>query len=344
MVPSLLVLALLTVCLLIGSTQRAAAEATVAFTITDDRITESSGLATDTDADLYWTVNDSGDSGRAFALDQSGEVVGTIGFRAEVVDVEAVQYADNTLYIADIGDNDAKRPFVTVYLLADPRPNNGTTLYRSVDLAYPDGPHDAETLLVSDTGQLYLITKGAKGGIYQAPRDLSHSSVNTLTRVGDAPPFVTDGQFLADGRIAVRSYVDISVLDPDQGFTVVARAAAPSQPQGESLTGSLDGTRLLAGSEGKASKVYSLPVPTAIGSAPSPGATPPPGASASPDESKTSAAADPGGDSAADEETDINDTQGTSRSGTVAALLVAAAVAVAAGAGVYFARGRRSSR
>jgi hypothetical protein len=338
-------LALLVVSLSFGSAGRAAADDTVAFTITDDRITESSGLTRDTDAGLYWTVNDSGDSGRVFALDQAGKVVGTVRFRADPVDVEAVQYADNTLYVADIGDNNADRSFVTVYLISDPQPNNRRTLYRSVDLVYPDGPHDAETLLVSDTGQLYLVTKGANGGIYQAPADLSHSQLNTLTRVGDAPPFVTDGQFLDDGRIAVRSYVDVSILDPDQGYRVVARSATPFQPQGESLTRNLDGTRLLVGSEGKNSAVFSMPVPDGMAAAPSPGASPPTKRSTtSPDGSKSSAAADPGGDSAADEETDVDDTQGTGRSGTVAALLVAAAVAVAAGAGVYFARGRRSSR
>src|SRR5690606_41631034 len=85
-------LALLTVTLglCVGTPGPAAADTKVAFTIADERITESSGLATDFDNDRYWTVNDSGDEGRAFALDSDGEVPGTLRCRADPVDVEAV--------------------------------------------------------------------------------------------------------------------------------------------------------------------------------------------------------------------------------------------------------------
>lgn len=337
--------ALLVASLMIGATAPAVADGTVAFTINDSRITAASGLTRDTDANLYWTVTDSGDTSMAFALDDTGKVVGTINFRASVVDVEAVQYADHALYIADIGDPNADRSTVTVYLLYAPRPDNATVLYHAYDFSYPDGPHDAGTLLVSDSGQLYLVTKDADGGIYQAPAEPSRSQVNPLTRVGDAPPYVTDGQFLADGRIALRSYVDVSILDPAQQYKVVGRAATPFQPRGESLTQSLDGSTLLVGSRGANSTVYAMPVPKSVGAAPSPAASPPksPAPAASPSASK-STNGDPGGDTAADENTNVNDSSGPGRGGTLAALLVAAAVAVAAGAGVYFARGRQSPR
>ena len=47
-----------------------------------------------------------------------------------------------------------------------------------------------------------------------------------------------------------------------------SRSAAPDQPQGESLA--VDGDRLLVGSEGKSSAVYSVPMP---GGDPSPEAS-----------------------------------------------------------------------
>lgn len=330
--------ALLAAFLLAWGPARAAADGTVAFTITDPRITESSGLAADPAAHLYWTANASGDAARAFALDDTGRVVGTLNFRAELTDVEAVAYADNVLYVADIGDKTASRDHVTVYLLYSPQPSNGTVLYHAYDFSYPDGPHDAKTLLVSPGGQLYLVTKGPHGGIYQAPAEPSRSQVNTLTRVAAAPPFVTDGQFLADGRIALRSYVDVSILDPDRGYQVVARAATPYQPQGESLTQSLDGSSLLVGSEGHPSKVYSMPIPTGMNPVPSPSASPP--KSPGPAGSSSAKQSDPGGQTEADQNTDVDQNTAPGRGGTLEALLVAAAVAVAAGLGVYFARGR----
>ncbi|MGH3339354.1 MAG: hypothetical protein ACRDPL_11050, partial [Propionibacteriaceae bacterium] len=73
----------------------AASEDTVAFTIKDTRITESSGLAADPSGNLYWTVNDSGDRGVAYGLGPKGTVRGTLNFRAQPQDVEAVaMYGD----------------------------------------------------------------------------------------------------------------------------------------------------------------------------------------------------------------------------------------------------------
>lgn len=344
---------LLVASLLAGATGRAVADPTVAFTINDSRVTGSTGLARDTDDGLYWTVNHSGPAGRAFALDASGRVQGTINFRAKIVDVEALQYFDHALYIADIGDRSGDRRYVTVYVLYQPQPDNAVVLYRAYDFAYPDGPHDAKTMLISDSGRIYLVTDEAHGGIYEAPAQPSRIEVNTLTRVGDAPPYVTDGQFLTDGRIALRSYVDVSILDPNRNDRVVARAATPFQPRGESLTQSLDGNSLLIGSEGPKSTVLSIPVPDTMGAAPSPGPSPPqspapaspsaspsPSASVSPSGSQ-SGGNDPGGN-AADQNTDVGNSSGPGSGGTLGALLIAAAVAVAAGAGVYLARGRRA--
>jgi len=330
----------------------ATAQAKQAFAIKSRLVTTSSGLTRDPADNLYWTVNASGDSGRAIALDETGAVQGSVKFRADLVDVEAVQYAGGALYVADIGDRSGDRDHVTVYVLYDLQPNDSTVRYHAYDFRYPDGPHDAQALLISPAGQLYLVTSQAKGGIYRAPAEPSRSEVNTLTRVGDAPPYVTDGQFLADGRIALRSYVDVSVLDPQQDYKVVARAATPYQPRGASLTQSLDGSALLVGSGGSDSVVYRMPVPTALRSAPTPGASPPPSPASSPSAAKSPGAStttatsspsdqDPGGSTEADQDTDVDQNSRPGSSGTIAALLIAAGVAVAAGVGVHLARGRQ---
>lgn len=305
----------------------AAAADEVAFTIQDRRITESSGLATDRDEEVYWTVNDSGSSGVAYALDGDGRTDGTVRFLADPVDIEAIAVHDNRLLIADIGDNRARRDYVTVFAIDNPEPNDATRNYRAYDFAYPDGAHDAEAMLVDGRGRFYFVTKEARAGIYRAPASPSRQGINRLTRVGNAPAFVTDGTFLPDGdRIALRTYVSVEVLDAES-YRTVARAPLPLQPQGESITMDLDGKNLLVGSEGVLSKVYRIAVPTTTSGAPTPSASPP----ASPSPTPTgSASAEPAEDDSAVLSQDGD--------GTLLAVGLAAGVAMIAAAVVILIR------
>ncbi len=303
--------------LLAGGLPAAAGAAdTVAFTIADSRITESSGLARDVANDLYWTVNDSGSGGTVYGLGDDGQLRGTLNFRAQPRDVEALAVDGTRLYVADIGDNEAVRDQVSVYILFNPRASGLTVMYQSLDFRYEDGPHDAETLLVDPDGRLLVVTKGAQGGIYQAPSSPSRSATNVLRRVGDAPAMVTDGLFLPDGTLALLTYGSVEVLD---GETYAPRSSTPipRQPQAESLALDLAGEGLLVGSEGRRSKVFALPLPGA-------------GASPSADPSPTTTPADSGEDLDADPaEEDASPSIG--RRGTLLAVGLAAVVAVVAG-------------
>ena len=248
----------------------AASEDTVAFTIDDTRITESSGLAVDPGGSLYWTVNDSGDRGVAYGIGLDGTVQGTLNFRAQPEDVEAIAVYGSQLYIADIGDNPLKRSSIRVYSFTNPRANGLTVTFQAYDFRYPDGPHNAETLLVDESGRLFIVTKGRKGGIYKAPADPKRKGVNELDKVGTAPSNVTDGTFLPGGeRIALLTYSSVEIIDANN-YEVVSTGPIPEQPQAESLTLSLDQTSLLVGSEGKKSKVYSVPVPNDASETPTP--------------------------------------------------------------------------
>ena len=326
-----------------------AAAETVEFTIGDPRIAESSGLATDAADSRYWTVNDSGDRGIAYALDSHGNTEGTLEYRAQPVDVEAVAFHRGTLYVADIGDNRERRDFVTIYFFDDAAPGSAPVSYKSYDFSYPDGSHDAETLLVDGAGRLFIVTKGAKGGIYAAPASPSRQGVNKLVRVGDAPAYVTDGTVLPDGRYALRTYVSVEIVDPTT-HQVVARAATPPQRQGESITTTFDGSALLIGSEGKRSKVLRVDVPTSMAEVPTASATPaatvsPSPSSTRPTASSTAATAKPSSDNTdpgADTDDDTADQAGggspLSATGTLAALGLAALVAVVAGVVVVVVR------
>jgi hypothetical protein len=296
----------------------AGAEDTVAFTIKDSRITESSGLAVDPAGNLYWTVNDSGDRGVAYGIGLDGSVQGTLNFRAEPKDVEAAAVHEDQLYVADIGDNSVERDSVRVYHFRNPRANGLTVTYYAYDFRYPDGPHNAETLLVNESGRLFIVTKGPKGAIYQAPAEPDRHEINDLEKVGSAPSNVTDGTFLPGGdRIALLTYSSVEVIDATS-YEVVASAPIPDQPQAESLTLSLDQNSLLVGSEGKRSKVYSVPVPSEANTTPTPGAS-----------------TDPGAESDVPED---GANSGQSRRGTLLALGLAGFVALVAGTVVALVR------
>jgi hypothetical protein len=294
----------------------AGAEDTVVFTIKDARITESSGLAVDPEGSLYWTVNDSGDRGVAYGIGLDGEVQGTLNFRAQPQDVEAVAVHEDRLYVADIGDNNRERDSIRVYFFKNPRANGLTVTYYAYDFRYPDGSHNAETLLVDDSGRLFIVTKGRKASIYEAPLRPRREGINELERVGAAPSNVTDGTFLSGGdRIALLTYNSVVIIDATS-YEVMASAPIPDQPQAESLTLSLDGQSLLVGSEGKKSTVYSVPVPSEATPTPTP-------------------SGDPGS------ETDVPEEAAStlqSQQGTLLAIGVAAFVALVAGTVVAFVR------
>lgn len=257
------------------------------FTIGDSRIEESSGLAKSHNFDdIYWTINDSGDRARVFGIDQSGKVEMVLNFNADVSDVEAIAVdKDGFIYVADIGDNEANRDMISIYTMPEPKQRGDVEkmTYHRYDFTYPDGAHDAETLLVEPgTNQLYIVTKATKGAaIYAAPPAPSREGTNELTKFAPAPPGVfTDGVFLADGQQAVlRTYTDVQTVAWGETPTVVAKGAAPLG-QGESVAlGKTDST-LLVGYDAKDSPVYQVPVPVKKAASPPPSATatPKPGA------------------------------------------------------------------
>jgi len=238
----------------------------------DPALVESSGLAVSGRHDgIVWTHPDGGTVARVMAVDESGDTVATVTLDGiDPYDPEALAPGTDgrSLWLGDLGDNLEQRPDVSVFQFTEPRELADRTVRATwFRFTYPDGPHDAEALLVDpSTGRLLVATKALGGaGLYRAPPKLvtEDAGTNRLERVADVPPLVTDGAFLPDGRFVLRSYTTAYVYD--RPGHQVASAPLPRQPQGESVAaaGGPSGSpgSLLVGSEGKESAVYRVPVP-----------------------------------------------------------------------------------
>ena len=252
------------------------------FSFDDSRITESSMLARSVEHDdVWWTANDSGDSARIFAVDKTGRTVAEVTYDGPARDVEAMAIGSNKrIYVGDIGNNLKDQKTFTIYSLPEPEElEDQKVKVRSYRFRYPDGPHNAETLLINpQTNRLYVVTKEFSGaGIYAAPTpdEMSRTEVNDLERIGKAPAIITDGTFTPDGRrVLLRSVDSLTVLSWP-ALKTTGTAKLPTQIVGESLAMGPDDDSVIFGSEGKNSAVYQLTIPTAA-KKPAPSETPKP--------------------------------------------------------------------
>lgn len=236
-----------------------------AFTMTDSRITESSGLAASrAHRDVYWTHNDSDDGPFVYAVDgRTGKTAATVTLQGiQPRDVEAVSVGpDGDVYVADIGDNRGGTwPEVWIYRFPEPESLRNTTVTPvRYTVRYADGPRDAESVMVHpETGRVYVASKeGGDAGVYAAPETLSASGVNTFRRVGNVRSEATDAAFSPDGtRLLVRTYFGAQMYRWKDGAPeTLGSVPVPFQGQGESVTFSRSGRALMCGAEGADSRV-----------------------------------------------------------------------------------------
>lgn len=137
--------------------------------LADTAIVEASGLArSGVQADRYWVINDNGHEPVLYAIDRSGESLGSVALTGVAnVDWEDLDIAviddQPFLVVADIGDNEGLRSEVALHMTAEPdfmRAGERTSDTRttSLTLRYPDGAHDAESLAIAGDS-FYILTK-----------------------------------------------------------------------------------------------------------------------------------------------------------------------------------------
>jgi len=141
--------------------------------ITKPAINEASGLAISLHTEeLLWTHNDSGNEPVLYAIDPSGNCLGSVHIEGVVnrdwEDIASYEIDGRPyLIIGDIGDNNAVYPECVLYVIAEPSPAELSptrelvaTPERVIRYVYPDGPRDCESLAVDIRERaIYLISK-----------------------------------------------------------------------------------------------------------------------------------------------------------------------------------------
>jgi len=238
-------------------------------TVTDGRLAELSGMVVD-DGDV-WAMTDGGRSVAVHRLDADCEIADTRTADIDPFDAEDLALGPDpegsgaALWVADTGDNGLSRDAVAVIVL----PARGEAqLHR---LTYPDGPHDAEALLVDADGVPFVITKevGSPAGVYRPAAPPPRTGPTPLERVaevslpssdteggpigGTGSRTVTGAGMSADGQVvALRTYTDAWLYPVPDGDLAAAlsgepaRVPLPGEPQGEAVAFEADGTLLSA--------------------------------------------------------------------------------------------------
>jgi len=220
----------------------------------------------------YWVVNDSGGGARVYAIGASGRLRQTVRVTgAPALDWEDVALGPGPspgrdyLYMADIGDNDARRRQIEVARIPEPAPGQTAVRATRIVLRYPDGPRDAEALVVDPRRRTIVIVTKVIGSarVYEAP-----ARGGLLRRAGSVATLapVTGASVSARGDVIVlRTYLSVLLWRRSPGTSLAealegrsCAAPAPRERQGEAVAISRNGRRLFTVGEGVRPPVYAI--------------------------------------------------------------------------------------
>ncbi|MCX5644979.1 MAG: hypothetical protein NTZ17_09885 [Phycisphaerae bacterium] len=264
--------------------------------VQSDSLSELSGIAASRrNPGVLWVHNDSGEAPRIYAINEKAELLGACNIRgAGERDWEDIAVGpgpdpnQSYLYIGDIGDNTAKYPEVIVYRVPEPRVDAATPFgpmttgpADAIRLTYPDGPRDAETLIVDPlTRDIYVISKRELvPKVYRAAYPQSLSQQTKLEQVAVIPfaSFPTGGDVSPDGRrVIIRGMFSAALWERPAGerppnaehrlgnpvplwraFSGKPKAIpVASEPQGEAICFDRKGEGYFTISEGKHPTLY----------------------------------------------------------------------------------------
>jgi len=264
--------------------------------IIDPNITESSGLAASKcQPGVFWTHNDSGDDAFVYGITKTGASIGTWRVPgAQNIDWEDIaEYKDDAgkcfIYIGEIGDNRSRMKEHVIYRVPEPAispkdpPSNKknaivTEAPELLRFSYPDGAHNAETLMVNpNNGDIYIVTKRQSGpaGVYRLRPEFSRDRTSQAAKIADISipsipnGLVTGGDISPDGqRMILSDYVsgyEYKLPTESAQFDEIWK----QQPEivdlgnrsvGEAVCYSADGNSIYATSEGRSAPMFEIDV------------------------------------------------------------------------------------
>ncbi len=249
---------------------------------------EVSGLAAASVDGVLWAHSDAQGSGsEIYAISTSAELLGTFVLSGvsdydfeDIARGPGPEAGVSYLYIADTGDNSERRSSVTIYRFPEPTSFGDAMItgVESIELTYPGGARDVETLIVDPVnGDLILVERDRAdqgvSGIYVAEAPLSTTGTTELTHTGtvvfgDGPlpgdVDATGGDVSPDGRfVVVRTHdkVWLWVRDLDQPLHTafdnpVCGTPANYDDKGEAVAWAWDGSGYYTGGEGYSEPLY----------------------------------------------------------------------------------------
>jgi hypothetical protein len=254
-----------------------------------ERLNETSGLAVSRqNPDMLWLHNDGGNK-RVFAVASDGTLAARVRLPAGIDDTEDIAIGSGPeigvdfIYLGDIGDNDEKRREIRVIRFAEPDLSQAADSEKEREaeqvtqlrLRYPDGPHDAEALMVdSATGDLYIATKeNRRSRLYRAaaenlqPGGVAVLELAAFLNVGD----ISGGDISRAGDLLVLRSEEVGWLwrrrpgeDLAEALKRAPRAVITRGPRqdrnGEAIGFSPDGRGYFTVSEGKNESIYYFPI------------------------------------------------------------------------------------
>jgi hypothetical protein len=260
----------------------------------DKQMDEISGIAASTFGNDIWYVhNDSGDTSRIFAITPKGNIKRVIYFKGDPKEILGVRDCEDIavgvgpvkgksyIYMADIGDNGSERKYITVYRIEEKKSWKDSIIHAKavpIHFKYPDGPRDAESLMIDPIENLiYIVSKRTDSvNVYTSPLNFKANDTVMLTRrcklyfEGFRPfKWITAGDISRDGQqILLKSYEKVyywkrSNNEPIWQTMLKKPKELPYkfEKQGEAVGFTLDGKGYYTTSEGVFQPIYYYTIP-----------------------------------------------------------------------------------